>query len=67
MQLTLLAVALIVGHLLARRKVSWLGEAGFALLLGVGVGLGVKWAVVSDTYVKWISFKVRDQGWLQGL
>lgn len=56
-QLALLAISFIAGHILERNRVSWLGEAGCALLLGVGVGMGVKFFAVSETFAKWISFK----------
>ncbi|KAL4451761.1 hypothetical protein ABPG75_007423 [Micractinium tetrahymenae] len=40
----LLVATLMIGHLLARRGVGWIGEAGVALLLGAAVGALV-WAV----------------------
>ena len=58
-QLLLLAVAFVVGHWLSRRRVAWLSEAGFALLLGVAVGCGVKFFSNSTKFAHWISFKVR--------
>lgn len=58
-QLSLLVVVFVVGHWLSRRRVAWLSEAGFALVLGVAVGCGVKFFTNSATFAHWISFKVR--------
>ena len=57
MQIMLLASALVVGHVLIKQRVSWLGSAGAALLLGLGVGITCTFANVSDTYLSWIGFK----------
>lgn len=39
MQLTLLGIVLVIGRLLNRYKIMWIGEAGAAVLLGLLVGL----------------------------
>ncbi len=52
-----------MGHWLAKRRVSWLSEAGFALLLGVAVGCVVKFFTNSSTFAEWISFKVVGVFW----
>lgn len=57
MQVVLLAVALITGRVLQRAKVTWVGEAGAALLLGVFVGVVSHFSSVSETYSSWIAFK----------
>jgi hypothetical protein len=38
-QLALVIATLLLGHLLSKRGVTWIGEAGIALLLGAGFGL----------------------------
>lgn len=57
LQILLLAAALVVGHALTKQRVTWLGEAGAALLLGVGTGIFCQFSSVSDTYLSWIAFK----------
>ena len=57
-QVFLLALALVLGHLLQRKKVMWLGEAATALLLGLVVGVVCTYALpMSDVYLSWIGFK----------
>ena len=57
-QVFLLALALVLGHLLQRKKVVWLGEAATALLLGLVVGVVCTYALdVSAVYLSWIGFK----------
>ena len=38
LQVTVLAVTLILGQALSRKRCQWLGEAGVALLLGAAIG-----------------------------
>lgn len=56
-QIMLLAAALVIGHVLTKQRVAWLGEAGAALLLGLGTGIICTFASVSETYLSWIAFK----------
>jgi hypothetical protein len=56
-QIGVLALALILGNQLEKRKVMWLGEAGSALLLGCIVGLACHFAEWPKTYISWIGFK----------
>ena len=49
-QIALLAATLVVGHLLAKRRVLWIGEAGVALLLGLSVGLLILLSPLLDAH-----------------
>ena len=57
-QIILLAVALGIGQWLEKRKVDWLGDAGVALLLGIGMGTLSRLFTFSATYVAWMGFQV---------
>lgn len=49
LQAVLLAATLMIGHALSRARVTWIGEAGVALLLGVAVG-GLLLSPLFDTH-----------------
>lgn len=48
-QIFLLFIAFIIGHFLSRRGITWLGDAGVALLLGVLLGVVVKFSTNDNT------------------
>lgn len=58
-QLLMLGAVLLVGRALQKKKVSWIGEAGAALLLGMFIGLILMAAGVGERFTRKIAFKVR--------
>ncbi|GLC38121.1 hypothetical protein PLESTF_000318100 [Pleodorina starrii] len=56
-QLAVLAVAFVIGRALERIRFQWMGEAGAALLLGLGVGLILKAAGVGHELAAAVAFK----------
>ena len=58
LQLVILGAALGLGQWLEKKKVSWLGDAGVALLLGVLVGILSRVFTFSKTYISWMGFQV---------
>ncbi|GFR52219.1 hypothetical protein Agub_g14669 [Astrephomene gubernaculifera] len=56
-QLILLAAAFVIGRWLERIRFQWLGEAGAALLLGLGVGLVLRAAGVGARLAAAVAFK----------
>lgn len=58
LQLTLLAVAISIGHFLKRKQVLWIGGAGAALLLGVSVGVLIRLAHTAPLVGRWMTFQV---------
>lgn len=52
-QITLLAAALVIAQILARRKISIVGDSAVALLLGLVAGCFFFWLDLSATYLAW--------------
>eukprot|EP00803_Ostreobium_quekettii_P001444 evm.model.scf_1418.4 EVM.evm.TU.scf_1418.4 scf_1418:37200-39302(+) len=56
--MALLGVTMIIGHLLDRKQITWMSEAGAALLLGIVIGyVGKVAAKDSTTFHKWLQFQ----------
>ena len=57
--LTLLIVAMLLGYLLRQWGISYVQEAGVALVLGVGAGLLVQYLSGDQSEQKWFTFQPR--------
>ncbi|GAQ86855.1 Na+/H+ antiporter [Klebsormidium nitens] len=56
LQLVLLGSAFVCGHILRRRKIYWMHEAGSALLMGVVVGLLSRIFNTEEAFRRWLNF-----------
>jgi len=56
-QILLLFTTLVIGHFLERRGVLWIGEAGVALLIGMAVGVIIRFAAASESYREVMTFQ----------
>mmetsp|Transcript_5583 Transcript_5583/g.14202 ORF Transcript_5583/g.14202 Transcript_5583/m.14202 type:complete len:698 (-) Transcript_5583:324-2417(-) len=56
-QLLLLFTTLCIGHFLEKKRVMWIGEAAVALLLGMFVGVIVRYAYTDKKYDEVMSFQ----------
>ncbi len=59
-QLALLGAVLVIGRLLSRFHIMWMGEAGAALLLGLLVGLILHLAKAPQQFTEKLVFQVCD-------
>ncbi|CAI5517946.1 unnamed protein product [Closterium sp. Naga37s-1] len=57
LQIAMLMVAFVVGHILRRRKVYYIHEGSAALLIGLVVGSVGNWRGTQESFREWLGFK----------
>ncbi|GJP42054.1 hypothetical protein CLOM_g1650 [Closterium sp. NIES-68] len=57
LQIAMLMVAFVVGHILRRRKVYYIHEGSAALLIGLFVGSVGNWRGTQESFREWLGFK----------
>jgi hypothetical protein len=57
MQLLLLFTTLCIGHVLEKKEVVWFGEAATALIMGMVVGVIVRFSYTDESYDEVMSFQ----------